>query len=182
MRVVLPQDNTLVEAELRSAAAPGEPGNSLWRGTLYRVMHHGQRLESPAIAARRTNHRYFQLRVADKGGGLGRGLPELAIEYYPDQLLFLARGEAPFQLAYGHHSAVPTGFSDRELLALVPPDKEQLQPSDTQLGQPVERAGPAALIAASPPLPVKRYALWAVLIAGALGLVIAALRMSRSTG
>jgi hypothetical protein len=121
------------------------------------------------------------LRVDGKGGGLGARVPELEIEYYPDQVLFVARGAAPFQLAYGHHAAPPTSFSPSEILALLPTaQRDQLLHPDTSCSPPRSRAGPAAFKPPPPPPPLKRYALWSVLILATLVLGVSAFRLSRS--
>jgi hypothetical protein len=179
-RVVLPEDNTVVDLELASYAKRGDEPEFLHRGIAWRVLHGGTRIETPLLDVHRRQHRYFRLRVAQKGGGLGRGTPELELRYRPHQLLFVARGQPPYQLGYGHHAATPSRFEASELLAMLPEaDRASLPASDCTLGEPRTRAGRAALTAPPPPPPYRRYALWGVLIAGAAALGIAALRIGR---
>jgi len=181
VRVVLPEDDSLVEVELASYAKRGDTPQPLWSGTVYRVRHDGALLEGPTIDLPRRADRYYRLRVAHKGGGVGRGTPELELRYRPHQLLFVARGQAPYQLAYGHHGAQPSSFAPSELLALLPAaERAELPASDTTLGAQRTRAGSAALTPPPPPPPLKRYALWGVLIAATAALGIAAVRIGRS--
>ena len=58
-----------------------------------------------------------------RGGGLGGGAPVMHAGWIPHQVVFAARGEPPFQLAYGNRQAKPArmpsrpdpGLSDDEL-------------------------------------------------------------------
>lgn len=180
--LALPHDNTLVEATLSvRASAQAKPERVIHAGTFYRVRHAGAVLASEPVPIPRTSERYWVLRVDPKGGGLGAGKPELVLSRTPDQLLFLARGAAPFQLAYGHHAAFARGFSPAQLLRVLPARKlSDLPEQDTRLGAPVERAGPSALRAPPPPPPYRTYALWAVLILGVVLLAAAARAVLRS--
>jgi hypothetical protein len=181
VRVVLPDDNMLVHAELGSHATIKAPAVPVFDTALYRISLDGERIESPAQALPRRQDRYWQLQVDPKGGGLGAGVPELEVEYYPDQLLFVSRGAPPYELVYGHHSAKATSFAAREILSLLPPaQRDQLLQSDTVCAAPRARAGAAALKAPPPPPPWKRYALWAILIAGTLVLAVSAFRLARN--
>jgi hypothetical protein len=182
VRVVLPEDDSLIEVELASYAK-GEAPRELWRGTVYRVLHDSARLETPSIDIPRRADRYYRMRVARKGGGLGGGTPELELRYRPHQLLFVGRGKAPYHLAYGHYGAQPSSFAPSELLALLPvAERESLPASDCTLGAQRTRAGEAALTPPPPPPPLKRYALWGVLIAATAALGIAAIRIGRGMG
>lgn len=180
VRVALPEDDSLIEVDLASYAKPGDAPQELWRGTVYRVLQGGARLEGPTIDLPRRAHRFYRLRVAHKGGGLGRGAPELELRYRPQQLLFVARGQAPYHLAYGYHAAKPSSFDPAQVLAVLPEaERSSLPASDCTLGAPRARAGTAALTPPPPPPPLKRYALWGVLIAATAALGIAAVRIGR---
>jgi hypothetical protein len=41
------------------------------------------------------------MRVEHSGGGLGKGRPQLRFGWVPEKLVFVARGNPPFTLAYG---------------------------------------------------------------------------------
>lgn len=180
LRVVLPEDNSVVDLETASYRVRGDEPDFIHRGIAWRVLHDGARVENPLLEIHLRTHRFYSVRVAAKGGGLGRGVPELELRYRPHQLLFVARGEAPYQLAFGHHAAKPSRFEPKELLALLPlAERDALPASDCTLGERTTRAGRAALVPPPPPPPYRRYALWGVLIAAASALVIAAVRMGR---
>lgn len=102
----------------------------------------------------------------------------LELGYAPERLLFVARGEAPFVLAYGHPE-VPAGtFTAEDLLASLPP------------GTPLEALLPAKLGTISrpeappPPAPQpiawQRIALWATLVVGVATLGWMATRLVRA--
>jgi len=93
--------------------------------------------------------------------------------------LFVARDPAPFTLAYGSYSAEPSQLTADDLLAPFRASTEALPVSTAQLGASKTLAGPAALVAPPPPAPIKTYVLWAVLIAGTLGITALAIRLLR---
>lgn len=180
VRVVLGEENALVAAELLAGADAAGPLASVGQTTVYRVATGGQTLESPALAPGRRIDRYWAVRAQSKGGGWGTALPALEIAYYPQQLIFLARGEAPFTLAYGRHDAAPSTFAWEELVGFLPEaERASLPRSDVEASAPRVVAGESARIPPPPPLPIRRYVLWAVLVLGVAGLGLAAWRMVR---
>jgi hypothetical protein len=180
VRVVLTEENALVAAELLAGPIVDGPLATVERGTVYRVATGGQSLESPALAIARRIDRFWAVRAQAKGGGWGAGLPELEIAYHPQQLIFLARGEAPFTLAFGRHDALPSTFASEELLAFLPESERAVLPrSDVDTSAPRILSGEAARVPPPPPLPLRRYVLWSVLVLGVGALAIAAWRLVR---
>lgn len=180
VRVVLTEENALVAAELLSGPRVDGPLASVERGTLYRVATGGQTLESPALGIPRRIDRFWAVRAQTKGGGWGAALPELEIAYHPQQLLFLARGQAPFTLAFGRHDAQPSTFAWEELLGFLPEaERASLPRSDVDASPRRILSGEAARVPPPPPLPLRRYVLWSVLVIGVGALAIAAWRLVR---
>lgn len=180
VRVVLAEDNALVAAELLAGPDAGGALDPVARATVYRVATGGQTLESPAIPIARRADRHWAVRAQAKGGGFGAALPELEIAYYPQQLIFLARGEAPFELAFGRYDAEPATFAFEELLGFLPEaERSSLPRSDVDASPPRILAGEGARTPPPPPLPIRRYVLWAVLVLGVAGLGLAAWRLVR---
>jgi hypothetical protein len=174
----LPENNTIVNAELLASSSSQGPWTHVLRTRLYRIARAEAELTGPTLEIGRRNDRYYELRVEATGGGLGAGKPALVTYHAPDQLLFLRRGEGPFSLAYGRYRVQHTRFEADDLLSLLPD-----RPAPTAAGTFADvktLGGKARLIAPKPPPPYKTYAVWAVLIAGVALLGAIALRLSRS--
>lgn len=66
------------------------------------------------ISASRDTH--WLLRVDQQGGGLGSGLPEVKLAWQPQQLVFVARGQAPYKMVWGSARVNPTLMRANQLL------------------------------------------------------------------
>jgi Protein of unknown function (DUF3999) len=174
----LPEQNTVVNAELSAGDQPEGPYQSVLRARLYRVSLPDRELSGPTLDIVRKNFRYYELRVEATGGGLGRGAPKLISYHAPDQLLFLRRGDGPFLLAYGRYRAPPARFEADDLLALLPKSSAVTAPAS--LGEIQQLGGERQLSPPKPPPPYKIYVMWAVLIAGVLALGALTLSLARS--
>jgi hypothetical protein len=176
----LPEQNTVVNAELCASDKPAGPYQSVLRARLYRVALPDRELAGPTLDIVRRNVRYYELRVEPTGGGVGAGAPKLITYHAPDQLLFLRRGEGPFLLAYGRYRVPPARFEADDLLTLLP--KSNAGTATASLGERKQLGGSQQLRAPPPPPPYKTYAMWAVLIAGVLALGALALQLARGGG
>jgi len=101
LEVRFPQYDTLVDAEIDSRAGPGRPWLPRFEGPIYRLRIEGLRVDSPPIALDARTDRQWRLRIEGPSGALPAGIPVLRLGWVPQQILFVARGEAPFTLAYG---------------------------------------------------------------------------------
>ena len=98
--------------------------------------------------------------------------PTLTAWYRPDTFVMLAQGAAPYRLAAGSFQARRPDYPMRTLLAEMQSREGDLWlPPEAHLGGGAPLAGEAALRAPAPPPPYKRWLLWGVLIAGALGVL-----------
>jgi hypothetical protein len=174
----LPENNTIVNAELLASTSSKGPWTTVLRTRLYRIARAEAELTGPTLEIGRRNDRYYELRATATGGGLGAGKPTLVTYHAPDQLLFLRRGEGPFMLAYGRYRVEHARFEADDLLSLLP---DRPAPTATgTFGEVKTLGGKARLIAPKAPPPYKTYAVWAVLIAGVALLGVIALRLSKS--
>ena len=62
------------------------------------------------------SERFWLLRVDQRGGGLGTSTPTLYAGWVPQKIVFAARGNAPFQIAYGSPRASPAAYSVETLV------------------------------------------------------------------
>ena len=121
--------------------------------------------------------------VTGANTGLGRAIaeaPDLMLGYRPDSVVFLAEGAGPYTLAAGSVSARHADYPvDAALTSLRASLGRDWQPPPAALGQAKASGGEAVLKAAAPPVPWRRWVLWAILVGGAAliaGLAISLLR------
>jgi hypothetical protein len=162
VRIALPQMNTLVQAALFSRAHADDTWRPVSNTLLYKLQHSGQDLQNPDIAVT-GNQRYWLLRVEQKNGGLGAGVPAMQAGWQPHQLQFVTRGAAPFQIAYGSGEIKPAEFQMQNILLPADRDKPELEIQTAQTGALLTLGGAARLSPAPLPLPWKKWLLWAVL-------------------
>ncbi len=174
----LPQANTLVEAQLFSGPTDAGPWSRRYSGVLY-ALEHSETLRNPEIPWPVTRHRYFKLVVASKGGGLGAGTPVLEISWYPEQLLFITRGEPPFRLAYGRARVASTRFDAGELIATSHERSRELPRETAALGAEYPLAEPSVLEVPEEPISMRSVALWGVLVLSVCVVLAMSLRLLR---
>lgn len=175
MELRLPENNTVVRVSLFSRADPEIPWKPRFRGLVYRL---GE-LESATATLAQSTDRYWRLQVAQDGGGLGNGLPELRIGWQPHRLHFVARGEAPFMLAYGAIEVDALPDTGTQLIQELLNSREETLIKAARHGESYILGGPARLQAAPEPLPWRRWLLWGVLLLGVLLLAAMAWQLSR---
>ena len=175
LRIELPQVNTLVQIHILARDKAADEWRMLGERLVYRLQRDGSEVTSPEIALAGRGERLLLLRVDQKGGGIGSGLPTVQLGYHPQQLVFAARGEGPFQLAYGSHAARAASFSIASLIPGYGSEKEFPVKTAT-LGEPQKLAGEKRLRA---PPAYRKWALWAALILGVAALGFMAYRLLR---
>ncbi|MCW5626254.1 MAG: DUF3999 domain-containing protein [Burkholderiales bacterium] len=174
--VQLGDDNAVLPFVLEA-----ETRNGSWipvaNGTAYRLMQNGVALDGEPVDLR-DQGRKLRLRSVAPGTSVGSSPPRLVLHWTPVELVFAARGAAPFTVHYGHGRAEPVALPIASLVPGYGTDAA-LQPKSATLGTEIEIAGPHA---ADPPADWKRWLLWAVL-AGAVVLLIAmGYRLAREAG
>lgn len=94
--------------------------------------------------------------------------PQLTLGYRADAFVFLAEGAGPYTLAVGSRGARRPDYPvEAALASLRATLGRDWQPPTATLGAIRVSAGDVALRAPEPPLPWRRWLLWAVLVAGA---------------
>ena len=188
LRLRLPEANTVARVEWLARDRADQPWRPLTRATVYRLRRDGGDVTSADLAIGAAADRYWLLRVDPRGGGLGAGMPQLEAGWIPHALVFAARGEPPFQLAYGRRGAQPAHHA---IDTLIPGYREgaspKLQAAGTGAAQAVgvssakalaqhELGGQARLKEA---IDWKRWSLWGALVLGVLILGAMAWRLMR---
>lgn len=188
VRLHLPETNTVTQVELLARDKAEQPWRHVTRSVVYRLRRGDGEITSPDVTIGLTTERLWMLRVDQRGGGIGAGLPKLEAGWVPHRLVFTARGEPPFQLAYGSHDAKPASFAIENL---IPGYREAASPkiraakagaqqtinvSSAKALAQQELGGEARL---RERIDWKRWSLWGALILGVLILGAMAWRLTR---
>jgi hypothetical protein len=180
IRVHLPQENTLIQASFFSRTTEKDPWKQGPSVLLYRLHIRGEELTSPDIVLPPSSDRYRLMRIDRGSGGIGKGLPIVELGWVPAQILFLARGGSPFQLAFGSGrpgncahggGALFRQFSDQH--------KERYVAGTAVPGPPAILAGKAALQKPFFPYDTTTAVLWSLLLLGVGILAWMALHLHR---
>lgn len=175
VRFTLPQENTIARVELLSRADPRRDWQLVTGGVIYRLTQQGHQVSSPDLTVPTNADRYWLLRVDQKGGGLGSGLPRLSAGWVPQKLVFAARGKEPFQIAYGSSKVQAAAYP---IETVVPGWRSDQRPKLVHAELLPERllGGAAAL---HRPFNYRVWGLWSVLALGVVLLAWMAWRLSK---
>ena len=159
-----------------SRADPSEELRTRHSGLFYTLTEATTRLASAPASISRTDERYWTVETARDGGWGGRP-PRLKLGWYPQELLFVARGDGPYTLAYGSGRVSSADAPIDAVLANLR-DGDQGRIRDATLGAPYDLGG-AEMLAA--PRSRRREVLWVVLVGAVLIFGGVALRLFRES-
>lgn len=177
INLLLPEDNTLVEATLRSRNDRKSDWLPRHAGLFYRLDMKGTQLQQGPVNIRPTTDRYWQLEVKTTDS-LGTEPPQLLFAWVAEELYFLARGPGPYTLAFGNANVPAPGKPIDALMHILSEDQESELIRQAALGNPVALKGAAAL-QPDRKIPWQRILLWSVLGLGVLIIAVMALRLFR---
>ena len=177
--VDLATPNSIVPATLSARSNAAEPWQFVGSTVFYRLEQQGGDITSPPFPVAGYERRYWLVHVDPRSGATGQAPPPLRAGWQPQEIVFAARGPAPFTLAYGNLAAtagalpiatlVPGYDAARDLPASVATAASASAPA-------ISLGGPERL---KKPPDVKRWVLWAALVLGVLVLGWMAWRLSR---
>lgn len=175
-RLVPADANDVISAAVLARNDEKEPWRPVAWAPFYRLQHEGIEQQSPPLEIGRLPARYWMARLAPGSGSAPA--PQLEYRWRNAQLVFVARGEGPFSLAYGNPQATPAALP----VATLIPGYERL----AEMRLPEAKVG--AIVQGPPPsrweriigeAQPRRVALWLVLLAGVATLGVMAWRLSR---
>jgi Protein of unknown function (DUF3999) len=169
----LPDLNTVAEVELLSRAWASDAWHTVRRGGFYRLKGDGIELRNGPVPVPLNTDPHWMIRADPRAGGLGAVAPDLTVEWVPHELVFVARGAAPFYIAYG---SAATDSKAAVSLDLLP---KSVSIASASLSEPEPLGGDVQLKRPPAPYAWKAAVLWAVLIAGAALLAWMAFRLSK---
>jgi hypothetical protein len=176
IRIDLPEVNSVVRVEVLARSRRTDGWQRMGEGVVYRLRQDGREMTSPPLVVRGGTQRYWLLRVGETGGGIGSAVPQFNVGWIPRQLVFAARGEAPFQLAYGNVAVAPAALAIESLVPGYGTEAE-LAIKAARGGEPVSLGG-----AKPPPDPLfdyRKWGLWVVLIVAVIALGVMAWALVR---
>jgi hypothetical protein len=180
IRVHFPESNTMVRARFYSR--PNDKSSWALRHCtlLYHLRQGGTELVSPAATLPSNTDRHWVMRIEQDGGGIGTGLPLVEVGWLPHRLVFVARGSAPYLLAYGSGRDDLSPLRDDALLTGLHPDqRDQLRPAPASAAPRQELGGKEAFRTRIPPTTWKKLLLWGILALGVALLAGMAWRLQR---
>ena len=148
-------------------------------GVFYRLARNGADVESPPLEIGRRAARRWVARVDPDSGAVGQALPDLEVQWRPAQVVFVARGDGPFTLAFGDPQAKSAYQSPRTLIPGYESHAEDALPlakaGDVERNLTAESRLPEWMAG----VPPRRIALWTILVAAVAVLGVMAWRLKK---
>ena len=190
IRLALPQINTVAQVQLLARERDEDKWRLVGSATAYRLRGAGGEIVNPDIVVPSSSERYWLLRVDQKGGGFGAGEVRAEVGWLPHQLVFAARGDAPFRVAYGAKAArqgalaigaVLPGYKDGDL-KIARPARVGVPSGDAPQAASLLRDPLQYFRALAASGDGKKWLLWGALLAGVLLLAWMAFRLLGEVG
>lgn len=159
LNLVLPELNTVIDAEILARANPGQPWQQITRGGFYRLQSADGELRNGPIKTDLTPFRYWLVRVLRPAPSAGSAAPRLEVQWRASNALFLARGAGPYTMAYGSGSTMGAASP----LSSLP---DSVAPLAASAGPPAILGGESRLKASMAPGAWRDLILWVTLVAG----------------
>jgi hypothetical protein len=170
--IELPELNSVTRLQILSRARSSDGWHQITEADFFRVQSGTSERRNDPITIATNFDRYWLARVTSPDGGIHDVAPKLQVAWNAQDLVFLARGNGPFVLAYGSGPALAASSDLGPLLNGVTVQQ-------AELGTPRSAGGPARLQPAPRVVPWKMLILWSTLGLGILLLGWMAYRLSR---
>lgn len=180
INVALPEDNTLIDVIIESRADINAPWKRQFTGVFYKLYFEDLELTGKPVTIRPTKDRYWQIRFQSTDG-IGNIEPVLKYAWRPNNLYFLARGNAPYSLVFGNANPDSNNHVSSRLMNILNQNVSNEMVGLAEIGEEIVLKGDIALIEHKP-LPWQRIALWAILILGVMIIGTMVIRLIRTMG
>jgi hypothetical protein len=169
LRLLFATDNSVAAATFLSRPDDRSPWAVRGCGTFYRLRQGASTLTSPSLAIQPTGDRHWLVRLRQQNNGLDATLPQLEVGWLPHRLVFAARGDGPFKLAYGSAREGLASLQDNGIASSLETwERAQIKPLAALAGPSEEAGGRAALRPRIPATTWKKALLWGALLLGVL--------------
>ena len=186
IRFILPQLNTLAPAQILLRYNDKQHWRTVSSTVLYRLSSKGDESVSPDINLGGQAISELQLKLDTRAGGVGEQPLQAKIAIRPQELVFLARGDNPFTLAWGMTGANTNALP---LTTLVPayryqnglpgnPASLEINTKNAATNKTVNNESNSEIDQAQK----HKWVLWGVLIAGAALLLLMAVKLVCTDG
>ena len=169
--------NTFLRLRLQARGIKDKDWRETGAGSVYRLDYGGTMLRSAPLPVHAVGATRWRL-LADtaNGTGFGPAAPAVEVGWIPRSLVFLARGEGPFTLAFGSKRVTPVTADGRRRLgaAVVIVGLPRATHGDPRELSPTTHA-----LRERRDVDWKQLVLWGVLVGGAALLALLALRLMR---
>ncbi|OQW85722.1 MAG: hypothetical protein BWK72_20835 [Rhodoferax ferrireducens] len=179
IRIVLPQGNVLLPLQILQPIRERRDWHGIAHGVVYRINSNNREWIQDEIALSGPWLKEFIVRF-DPRSSRNISQPTMQIGIAPEQVVFLAEGAAPYELAVGNGKMASGALP---LATLVP---GLGAPNAPHIAEAVLASGAASVMPASSPASAlqpqadwKKIALWGVLIAGVLAMAAMAWQLVR---
>jgi hypothetical protein len=179
LALVTPRANTLIPVRILGRNDAAQPWRLLARTVVYRLNDASGESTNPPVALHGASARWLRL---EAGGGVDLAAAQLkaTAEFEPLQLVFVATGEGPFQLAAGRAGTTSVALPLSAITSALGSRKPEDLPAAT-VGAAISATADAGPLARLWPgkVPGKTAVLWGVLLAGVLLLAAVAWSLLR---
>jgi hypothetical protein len=172
IELVLPEANSVAKAQLLSRKQPGGPWCPIGSGDFFRMRDGASERHNAPVEIGRDSDRFWLARFDQTPGAAAGTAPQLQVTWDAQDIVFLARGAGPYQLAYGSGVATAASIPLASLLGGMGVVR-------AMAGAPVALGGADRLLPPPRTVPWKMAVLWSVLGIGMLLLALMAYRPSR---
>lgn len=153
-----PESNSVGLVTLMSRESTKDEWGAVLRHGFYRLDGPAGELRNGFVPIAVNRHRHWLLKL-EKSEDAAGGAPALTVGWIPHELVFVARGQGPYTLAFGS-GAVLNG--ETTLSTVLP----RMKIGSASLAPLVELGGATRLEPPQAPFPWKSVLLWAVLLIG----------------
>lgn len=181
LRIEVEQANSLAPVLLQGRGDSTAPWTPLASSVLYRLPVDGHEVVQDQVELPQLPVSQLRLHVDSRGGGLGQGEPRLSVAMRATELLFLARGNPPYQLALGRADVQAGSLPVTILVPGFTPQRLESMGQAAISGRIPQVEVAAVVVPAKPGVDWKRIGLWAVLLVGVGVLVLMALSLLRAS-
>jgi Protein of unknown function (DUF3999) len=171
VNVELPEPNSVAKLQLLSRAHSSDAWRPIAEAEFFRVQRGTSERRNEPINIATNSDRYWLARVTPPGAAISGAAPKFQAAWDAQDLVFLARGNGPFLLAYGDGSAEAAGSALGPLLTGLTVQQAELGARRLAGGR--ARLQPARVV------PWKMVILWSTLGLGVVLLAWMAYRLSR---
>jgi hypothetical protein len=168
VRLRFVEKNTILEAAVFSRPNPDSQWRHRRKAIFYDLSFDDTALVQNTVTVQQTSDRYWRLEIAKDSLGDAQNIPTMELAWLPHKLIFAARGDGPFMLAYGSARLGENASqnADPNLLSqVIGSNSKELLKEATALPK-IVLGGPDLLTPAPPPLPWRKWLLWGILVVG----------------